>query len=234
MESWIRPLARVILVLLGLVLWAAAAALVFGGAFMILTYKNYNSFFRDCFLLVPGWLGIVSAFLLLLTGALALCIPMRNSRYQQGTFMYLLVVLLCLEASSAVLAQVYCDRLTSELGYIMAHFFHQYNGTYSHHPSNRAVDVIQRQLQCCGVHNYTEGVPESCCKEEGCLKKLDYRLQFVRDYIGVFTGVSGGLIWLGKSSSLVSFSTMANCIDFKYMPKVCRIRAYITGINLKT
>uniref|UniRef100_A0A8C3RVS5 Uncharacterized protein n=1 Tax=Chelydra serpentina TaxID=8475 RepID=A0A8C3RVS5_CHESE len=154
--------------------------LVFGGAFVILTYKNYKSFFWDCFLVVPGWLAIASAFLLLPTGALALCISTRNSRYHQGTFMYLLVVLFCLEASSAVLAHVYSDRMSSELNRTMGHLFHQDNGTYSHHPGSRAVDILQRQLQCCGVHNYTDWAeaaasqpvrtgnicaPKSCCKE---------------------------------------------------------------------
>ncbi|XP_074850818.1 tetraspanin-3-like [Carettochelys insculpta] len=213
-ESWVRPLARALLALLGLILWAAATALVFGGAFVILTYRNYKSFFGDWFLLVPGWLAIVSAFLLLPTGAFALRIPTRNSRYLQGTFMYLLVVLLCLEASSAVLAHIYPDRMSSELNSTMGHLFHQYNGTLPHHPGSRAVDIIQRQLQCCGVHNYTDWVksasshvhdrnicaPESCCKEtysdctgdlsqseqlfqEGCLSKLNHRLQFVMGYL---------------------------------------------------
>uniref|UniRef100_A0A8C9NB69 Tetraspanin-3-like n=1 Tax=Serinus canaria TaxID=9135 RepID=A0A8C9NB69_SERCA len=73
-------------------------------------------------------------------------------------------------------------------------------------PGNSAVDVIQRKVQCCGVHNYTDWlkasslyhpacVPESCCKEkyshcrgdlghveqlseEGCLKKLEDQLYF--------------------------------------------------------
>uniref|UniRef100_K7FJ60 Tetraspanin n=1 Tax=Pelodiscus sinensis TaxID=13735 RepID=K7FJ60_PELSI len=215
MESWVRPLARVLLALLGFMLWGAATALVFGGAFVILTYKNYKSFFEDYFLLVPGWLAIVSAFLLLPTGALAISIPARNSRYQQGTFMYLLIVLFCLEASSAVLAHVYSVSISSELDRTMGHLFQQYNGTYSHHPGSRAVDIIQRQLQCCGVHNYTDWresaasqhisagnicAPESCCKEtyshctgnmrlseqlfqEGCLRKLDSRLQFVMGYV---------------------------------------------------
>uniref|UniRef100_A0A8C3FKG6 Uncharacterized protein n=1 Tax=Chrysemys picta bellii TaxID=8478 RepID=A0A8C3FKG6_CHRPI len=130
MESWVRPLARVLLALLGLILWGAAAALVFGG----------------------------------------------------------------------------------------------YNGTYSHHPGSRGVDVIQRQLQCCGIHNYTDWAeaaasqpvhtgnvraPESCCKETysdctgdmrqseqlfqgGCLRKLGNRLQFVLGY--VFWWVPGFLL----------------------------------------
>ncbi|XP_019410318.1 PREDICTED: tetraspanin-3-like [Crocodylus porosus] len=216
MDSWIRPFARVLLILLGLVLWGAAAALAFGGAFVILTYKNYRWFFQNCFLLLPGWLAVVAAFLLLPTGALAIGIPARNSRYQQGTFMYLLVVLFCLEASVAMLAHIYPDKMGSELKGTLGHLFHQYNGTHSHCPSNRAVDIIQKQLQCCGVYNYTDWVkaalpvschlqarsicvPESCCKEtfhcsgdvnqsaqlfqEGCLKKLNYRLHFVMHFV---------------------------------------------------
>uniref|UniRef100_A0A7M4FCV8 Tetraspanin 11 n=1 Tax=Crocodylus porosus TaxID=8502 RepID=A0A7M4FCV8_CROPO len=133
-----------------------------------------------------------------------------------GTFMYLLVVLFCLEASVAMLAHIYPDKMGSELKGTLGHLFHQYNGTHSHCPSNRAVDIIQKQLQCCGVYNYTDWVkaalpvschlqarsicvPESCCKEtfhcsgdvnqsaqlfqEGCLKKLNYRLHFVMHFV---------------------------------------------------
>uniref|UniRef100_A0A8B9P4Y4 Uncharacterized protein n=1 Tax=Apteryx owenii TaxID=8824 RepID=A0A8B9P4Y4_APTOW len=64
----------------------------------------------------------------------------------------------------------------------MGHLFYQYNGPYSENPGSRAVDKIQRNLQCCGVQNYTDWlmattvswhlptekacVPESCCKEK--------------------------------------------------------------------
>ncbi|NXA42410.1 TSN3 protein, partial [Eudromia elegans] len=177
-----RSFARMMLLFLGLVLWGAAAALAFSGAFVILMYKNYRCFLQESFLPLPGWLAIVAAFVLLPTGILAISISAKNSRYRQGVLMYLLLIVLCLEMSSALLVRIYSTRMTSELKSTMGHLFHHYNGPYSNNPGSRAVDKIQRKLQCCGVQNYTDWltastvswhlptekacVPESCCKEE--------------------------------------------------------------------
>uniref|UniRef100_A0A8C3GJM8 Uncharacterized protein n=1 Tax=Cairina moschata TaxID=8855 RepID=A0A8C3GJM8_CAIMO len=105
-----------------------------------------------------------------------------SSRYQQGAFMHLLLILLCLQVSSAVLAQLYSIQMTSDLKSTMGHLFYQYNGVHSQAPGSSAVDVVQKRLQCCGVQNYTDWlktastswhllaenarVPESCCKEK--------------------------------------------------------------------
>uniref|UniRef100_A0A8U7NV12 Uncharacterized protein n=1 Tax=Corvus moneduloides TaxID=1196302 RepID=A0A8U7NV12_CORMO len=94
---------------------------------------------------------------------------------------------------------IFWGTLESAMGYLV----HQHNWTCSQDPGSSAVDVMQRKLRCCGVHNYTDWlkasssswyhpacVPESCCKEkhphckgdldhveqlypEGCLKKLE-------------------------------------------------------------
>ncbi|XP_009675124.1 tetraspanin-36 [Struthio camelus] len=181
-DSWIRSFARTLLMFLGLVLWGAAAALAFGGAFVILMYKNYECFLQESFLPLPGWLAIAAAIVLLPTGILAISISAKSSRYRQGVLMYLLLILLCLEMSSAVLAQIYSTRMASELKSTMGHLFYQYSGPYSENPGSRAVDKIQRKLQCCGVQNYTDWVtaatvswdlpaekacvPKSCCKEK--------------------------------------------------------------------
>ncbi|NXS46114.1 TSN3 protein, partial [Balaeniceps rex] len=177
-----RPFARTLLRLLGFIFWGSAAALAFGGVFVILMYKNYRYLFQESFLSLPGWLAVVAALTLLPTGVLAISISAKSSRYQQGALMYLLVVLLCLEMSSAVLAQFYSIRMASELKSTMSDLVYQYNGTRFQGPGSRAVDAVQRKLQCCGVQNYTDWlkataalwhlpaeearVPESCCKEE--------------------------------------------------------------------
>uniref|UniRef100_A0A670JMN9 Tetraspanin-3-like n=1 Tax=Podarcis muralis TaxID=64176 RepID=A0A670JMN9_PODMU len=178
-ESWGRALAKVVLTLLGFLLWGAAVALVLGGAFVILTYRSYGVFFQNRFFLVPGWLAIMAALLLVPTGALAICAPVKNSRLHQGTLMYFLLVLLCLEASSTIMTHVYCVKAGHQLKNSMDHFFLQYNRTAPHHRSNRAVDATHKQLKCCGIDNYTDWMaalptrlqaghvfaPESCCKE---------------------------------------------------------------------
>ncbi|NXA72484.1 TSN3 protein, partial [Thryothorus ludovicianus] len=200
-----RSFAQSLLRFLGFLFWGAAAAHVFGGVWIILMFKNYRYLFQESYLSLPGWLALTTALILLPTGVLALSLSVKCSRNKQGTLMYLLLLLLCLEMSSAALARSYCLRTTSQVETAMGYLVHQHNWTCSQDPGNSAMDVIQRKLQCCGVHNYTDWlkasssfyhpacVPESCCKdkhshcrgdlghveqlsEEGCLKKLEDQL----------------------------------------------------------
>lgn len=178
-ESWSRAFAKIVLTLLGFFFWGAAIALLFGGAFVILTYKNYRSFFQNRFFFLPGLLAMLAAFLLFLAGGLAMCTPVRNSRHHQGILMYLLLVLSCLEVSSVVMAQIYYSRLNHQLKSSMDYVFHQYNRTVPNGYHNEAVDTAQKQLKCCGVYNYTDwrtlalpsrshskhvSIPGSCCR----------------------------------------------------------------------
>ncbi|NXL69354.1 TSN3 protein, partial [Leptocoma aspasia] len=207
-----RSFAQSLLRFLGFIFWGAAAAQVFGGVSVILMFEKYRYLFQESYLSLPGWLALATALILLPTGVLAVSISVKRSRYQQGTLMYLLMLLLCLEMSSAALARSYSARTASQLESAMGYLVHQHNWTCSQDPGNSAVDVIQRKLQCCGVHNYTDWlkvssslyhpacVPESCCKEkhshcrgdlghleqlseEGCLKKMEDQLCFAMLYI---------------------------------------------------
>lgn len=172
--------AKVSLILLGFCLWGAAVAFLFGGAFVLVTYKSYKGFFQNSFFPLPGCLALVTAFLLFLTGALAMLTFVKNSRYRQGMLMYLLVILFCLEASSAMLTKFYTTQEASHLTNSMSFVFHQYNRTVPNYPSNEVVDTVQQQLQCCGIYNYSDWcaralpnhlqtgpafAPKSCCKE---------------------------------------------------------------------
>ncbi|NXU35404.1 TSN3 protein, partial [Drymodes brunneopygia] len=208
-----RYFAQSLLRFLGFLLWSTSAAQAFGGVSVILMFKNYRYLFQESYLSLPGWLALATALILLPTGVLAISISVKRSRKQQGTLMYLLLLLLCLQISSAALARFYCIRTASQLESAMSYLVHQHNWTCSQDPGNSTVDVIQRKLQCCGVHNYTDWlkasssswchpacVPESCCKErhshcrgdlghveqlseQGCLKKLEDRLHFAMLYV---------------------------------------------------
>ncbi|KFV13106.1 Tetraspanin-3, partial [Pterocles gutturalis] len=194
-----RPFARFLLRLLGFIFWGTAALLVCGGVFVIVMHRSYRYLFQESFLPLPGWLAIAAALILLPTGFLAISISVKSSRYQQGALMYFLLILLCLEVSSVVLAQFYSIRMASELESTMGHLVYHYNGTPSQAPGNRAVDVIQRKLQCCGVQSYVDWlnataaswhlsdekaqVPESCCKEKysHCKGDLGHREQLYQE-----------------------------------------------------
>ncbi|NXC49894.1 TSN3 protein, partial [Penelope pileata] len=177
-----RSSARFLLMFLGILFWGSAVALVLGGCFLILMCKNYSYLFQESFFPLPGWLAVVAAFVLLPTGILAISVSTRPTRYHQGALMHLLLVLLCLQMSSAILMQFYSIRMASELKSTMGQAFYQYNGTYSLAPGSMAVDVLQKEFQCCGIQNYTDWlkasaaswhfpagkarVPRSCCKEK--------------------------------------------------------------------
>ncbi|KGL86178.1 Tetraspanin-3, partial [Charadrius vociferus] len=204
-----KPFARSLLWFLGFIFWGTAAALAFGGVLVIVMYENYRYLFQESFLSLPGWLAVAAALILLPTGVLAISISAKSSRYKQGVLMYLLLVLLCLEMSSAVLALFYTVRMTSEPKRTLDYLVYQYNGTHSEGPGSRAVDAVQRKRQCCGAQNYTDWLKataaswqlpvESCCKkysgcrsdlrhleqlfQEGCLKKLEDWLHFVMTYL---------------------------------------------------
>ncbi|NXG79524.1 TSN36 protein, partial [Baryphthengus martii] len=176
-----RPFAQSLLRFLGFIFWGTAAALAFGGLSVILMHKNYSCLFQESFLPLPGWLAVAAALTLLPTGVLAVSISSKRSRYCQGALMYLLMVLFCLEASSAVLAKFYSIRMSSELKSSMGYLFYQYNATHSQDPGVKTVDRVQWKLQCCGVQNYTDWLkatavswplpdekahlPKSCCKK---------------------------------------------------------------------
>ncbi|NXX15345.1 TSN3 protein, partial [Podargus strigoides] len=193
-----RPFAQSLLRFLGFVFWGTAAALALGGVMEILMYEKYRHLFLGSFLLLPGWLAVIAALFLLPTGVLAISISVKSSRYRQGALMYLLLVLLCLEMSSGVLTRFYSIQMASELESTMGHLIYQYNGTQSQAPGSGAMDVVQRELQCCGVQNYTDWlkataaswhlpaekrcVPESCCKKfSHCGGDLGHLEQFFQE-----------------------------------------------------
>lgn len=196
-DSWLRNFARFLLLFLGVIFWASATVLTFGGCFVILLCKNYHYLFQESFFPLPGWLAVVAALVLLPTGILAISVSVRNSRYHQGTLMHLLLVLLCLQVSLAVLTQLYSIWMAVELKSTMGQVFNQYNGTHSLARGSGTVDMLQKKLQCCGLQNYTDWlkrpaaswhslseksrVPRSCCKKyaacRGDLNQLDQLFQ---------------------------------------------------------
>ncbi|NWV05232.1 TSN3 protein, partial [Ptilonorhynchus violaceus] len=207
-----RSFAQSLLRFLGFIFWGIAAVQAFGGVLVILMLKNYRYLFQESYLSLPGWLALATALILLPTGVLAVSISVKCSRNKQGSLMYLLLLLFCLEISSAALARFYCIRTASQLESAMGYLVYQHNWTCSQDPGSSTVDAMQRKLQCCGVRNYTDWlkasaswhlpacVPKSCCKEkhshcrgdldhleqlslEGCLKKLEDRLCFAMLYV---------------------------------------------------
>ncbi|XP_078524742.1 tetraspanin-3-like [Lissotriton helveticus] len=157
-----------------LLFWGSGGFLCYAGVSLFLTCKYFQYFFQDLYFILPSALAIAAAGILFFTGFVGCCVPTKDARCQQGTFMYFIVILLCVEASAAVLGFIYSNRIEYELR-SMENVFLKYNGS-SPDINSRQVDKLQKKLECCGVRNYTDwteepwhlhstnrSVPESCC-----------------------------------------------------------------------
>ncbi|XP_043836051.1 LOW QUALITY PROTEIN: tetraspanin-36-like [Dromiciops gliroides] len=196
---------------LGLLLWGAAAAMAWAGVSALRTHRSYQYFCDNPFLEVLGCLVVSTAPLLLITGGLAVGISRWNTGPWQGLFLYGVVVLLCMEASSVLLAHTSSCQRDWET-HMLNDLLHHYGNKSD--PETRAVDRLQEELQCCGIYNYTDwgvigrfSAPTSCCQkiflnctgalgpsqllyQEGCLPKLE---QLRRLSLAMYSGAVLGL-----------------------------------------
>ncbi|XP_030622464.1 tetraspanin-3b isoform X2 [Chanos chanos] len=143
--------SKTVLVFLNLIFWAAAGILCYIGAYVFITYDDYDHFFEDVYTLIPAVVIIAVGTLLFLIGFIGCCATIRESR----------CCLITVEA---------------EVNHSIQKVYNKYNGTNMDAPS-RAIDYVQRQLHCCGIHNFSDwmntpwftesrnnSVPVSCCK----------------------------------------------------------------------
>ncbi|XP_010790289.1 tetraspanin 37 [Notothenia coriiceps] len=181
------------------------------GVYLLMKYKQSSVFLSQSYFPLPAFLALASAVLILACGGLGSClsIEIRDSTFLQGLFVYLLVLVFCLESTASALAFFHTTKLESELTPLSG-VFHNYTGR---DPDSQAVDATQAELQCCGVHDFRDWletpwfnstggllVPHSCCNStflsckgavdqpwqlytQGCQVKLEKSLQFVLRFI---------------------------------------------------
>ncbi|CDQ93273.1 unnamed protein product [Oncorhynchus mykiss] len=188
-------------------LWVAGLVVGLSGMYLLLNYRHNGIFFTHTYIILPACLALASATLLLASGGLGIWVSLRKSALLQGVFVYLLVVVFCLEATAAALAYVNAGKVDSELAPFSS-VFQRYTGRCQD-PYSDAVDATQKELQCCGIYDYRDwlatpwfnhsgrgSVPHSCCNytyhtcngtlelpgllyPKGCQVKLEEALLFV-------------------------------------------------------
>lgn len=189
--------------------WVVGLVVGLSGVYLLLKYKHCSLFFSGTHITLPAVVALASAVFLVAGGCLGSWLSLRDSSCLQGLFVYLLVVIFCLESTALALAYFHTTKLDSELA-ALGGVFEKYTGS-SQDPNSRAVDATQEELQCCGVHDYTDWqrtswfnrtgghlVPQSCCNStfpscngtlpwelytQGCQVKLQTVMQFVLSFI---------------------------------------------------
>ncbi|XP_045553676.1 tetraspanin 37 isoform X3 [Salmo salar] len=92
-------------------LWLAGLVVGLSGMYLLLNYRHNGLFFAHTYIILPACLALASATLLLASGGLGIWVSLRKSALLQGVFVYLLVMVFCLEATAAALAYVNAGKL---------------------------------------------------------------------------------------------------------------------------
>lgn len=169
--------SKTVLVFLNLIFWGAAGILCYVGAYVFITYDDYDHFFEDVYTLFPAVVIMAVGALLFIIGLIGCCATIRESRCGLATFVFILLLVFVTEVVVVVLGYVYRAKVENEVDRSIQKVYKTYNGTNSD-AASRAIDYVQRQLHCCGIHNYSDwentdwfketknqSVPLSCCRE---------------------------------------------------------------------
>ncbi|KAM4745728.1 tetraspanin 36 [Anableps anableps] len=199
--------SKIILLFLSLVFWGAGVALAYVGAYIIMSFRNFESFIQDKQTLIPATIIIATSVVMIIFGLVGCCSTLRESKFGLGCFFLIIVIVFAAEVTALVFIFIYQGKsaqLNQDLEHSMNEVFAKYDG---HSPE--VVDRLQTELRCCGVSNYSSWnntpwfkqnhtIPHSCCKNssncagtpqppnllypEGCKGKLEKFLQDVLTY----------------------------------------------------
>ncbi|XP_035529774.1 tetraspanin 37 isoform X2 [Morone saxatilis] len=196
-----RNALKTILQLVSQLLWVLGLVVGLSGVYLLMNYRQRSLFFTHAYITLPAIFALASAVFLVVTGGLGSKLSLRDSTFQQGLFVYLLVLVICLESTASALAYFHSTELHSEIA-PLSRVFQGYTGS-SQDPNSRAVDATQEEdwLKT-SWFNHTGGllVPSSCCNStfpscngtvdqpwqlytQGCQVKLEMALQFVLSFI---------------------------------------------------
>ncbi|XP_015251691.1 tetraspanin 36 [Cyprinodon tularosa] len=198
--------SKSILLFLSLVFWAAGAVLAYIGASMIQSYSTFESFIQDKQTLIPAAIVIGISVVMLIFGLVGCCATLKESKFGLGCFFLIIMLVFAAEVVALVFTFIYQGKINPNLERSMNDVFAKYDGKNT---ESQAVDLLQQNLKCCGVANYTSWlnttwfrenntIPHSCCinatqcagtpqppnllYSEGCEKKLETFLQHALTY----------------------------------------------------
>uniref|UniRef100_A0A3B3RJ60 Tetraspanin 37 n=1 Tax=Paramormyrops kingsleyae TaxID=1676925 RepID=A0A3B3RJ60_9TELE len=190
--SDLRRISKITLRIACQCLWLAALVVGLSGMYLLVNFRQTGLLFHNIYLILPAIVALISAAVLLASGGIGCWMSIRDSTVLQAA-------------------------VHSEFEPFWG-MFQNYTGNKQDFNSN-AVDAIQEEFQCCGVHNYSDWfgtpwfnrtgkiqVPHSCCNitfdtcngtldrpgllyPQGCQAKLEGGWMFVLYFIIISSAV---------------------------------------------
>jgi len=190
------------------VVFALVGFLLIGvGAYIQIQAKQYLDFLSDNYLNTPIFIIIVGC-VIFAVAFVGCCGAANESPCLIYTYAVLVTLILILQVGAAIAAYALKSDLRDEIKSKMEAGMTNY-GKAGYEGVTNTWDVIQDDLDCCGVNSYVDWnstIPDSCCKDqfeaEGCAANLDninksgcyvtFEEQFVGN-IGIIGGVALGI-----------------------------------------
>uniref|UniRef100_A0A8C5LIG0 Tetraspanin n=1 Tax=Jaculus jaculus TaxID=51337 RepID=A0A8C5LIG0_JACJA len=132
--------SKTMMVFLILIFWGAAGILCYMGAYVFITYDDYDHFFEDVYTLIPAVVIIAVGALLFIIGLIGCCATIRESRCGLATFVIILLLVFVTEVV-VVLGYIYRAKVEKEVD----RSIHKVQAT-----------MYRNSLHCCGIHNYPD------------------------------------------------------------------------------
>ncbi|XP_037833698.1 tetraspanin 37 isoform X2 [Kryptolebias marmoratus] len=124
---------KITLKLMCQLLWVLGLIVGLTGLNFLLKYREYSLFIAQPYITLPAFLAFSSGVFLFATGCLGSWMNIRNSYCHQGLFVYLLVVVFCLEGTASTFAyfhyiQLQCCGVRNYTDWMETSWFSQSGG----------------------------------------------------------------------------------------------------------
>ncbi|KPP67427.1 hypothetical protein Z043_113981 [Scleropages formosus] len=104
--SEVTRISKIILQVICQLFWLSALMVGLGGIYLMLNYRQTGLLFQNIAIILPAILALVSAAVLLSAGMIGCWVSIRDSAGLQALFVYLLLIVFCLQATAATLSYV--------------------------------------------------------------------------------------------------------------------------------
>lgn len=171
MDGCCESLVKYFMVLCNILFALAGLALIVFGAYVQIDAKDYLNFLGDNYVNTPIFIIILGGviFVIALFGC---CGAWQEKQCLIYTYSVILVIILIAQVAAAIAAFVLKGDLRREISVNMEKGLMNY-GIAEHGGVTTTWDLVQKNLECCGVENYKDWknvtafidgtVPDSCC-----------------------------------------------------------------------
>jgi len=179
-------ISKFFLTVINLLFWVIGIGLIFLGSWMFSKYVGYGQGLLSLTTaLLPALILLVVGILSCLLGLVGCVATFKEQKCITGLYFALLLIIFFGLVTGGALSFIYSKYIDEDLREVMTDGMKNYLQSEDAHAE---VDLIQENVMCCGVDNYTDWIetdwyrnqsdpsiryPQSCCAQLNCTYSLN-------------------------------------------------------------